>query len=349
VKLQPEDLGSINDSSNRPKFLQIADRVRELIDSGKLSLGDRLPSINETIAHFSVSRDTAVKAYQELKDRGIIESTPNKACFVSNVLLHEDLKKVLFLIDALTPYKAILFSGILDNLGPGYYVDIITHGDNFEILKAAYEKYRAMRNCAALLVIPTASQNREFDYFRYVNPGKLLFLDRRVPETKHPAVWQDFADGFFGALMAQSAALEKYRSVIFLTKYFTNPILEEMNEGLSRFANATGKAFEHRHTRFTDKEIQGTIEVALGDLFFILDDHLVAKTLDACKERGLRPGKDLGLVAINDGPLYEQLSVPMSVLTADFYAIGAAAARFILSGEVPSGPVETRLIVRESV
>ena len=75
VKLTSEELGSINEASNQPKFLQIADRLRELIDCGRLSLGDRLPSVNEIIAHFSVSRDTAVKAYQELKDRGLIEAT----------------------------------------------------------------------------------------------------------------------------------------------------------------------------------------------------------------------------------------------------------------------------------
>jgi DNA-binding LacI/PurR family transcriptional regulator len=166
---------------------------------------------------------------------------------------------------------------------------------------------------------------------------------------RHPAVWQDFSDGFYGALMAQASALEKYRSVIFLTKYFTNPIIEEMDEGLSRFASATGKTFEHRHTQFTDRQIRGTIDFSAGDLFFILDDHLLATMLELCATRGFVPGKDIGVVAINDCPLYGLLPVPISVLSADFYAIGEAAARFVLTGEVPGAPVETRLIVRPSV
>lgn len=349
MKLTPEELGCINDASDQPKFLQIAERVQELIHSGRLNLGDRLPSVNEIITHFSVSRDTAVKAYQELKDRGVIESTPSKACFVSNVLLHEDLKRVLFLIDSQTFYKEKMYFGLIDTLRGGYYVDIMAHGDNFDILKSIYEKYKAMRNCTAFLVIPTSSQSQEHEYFRYINPGNLLFLDRHLPGLKHPASWQDFKNGFYGALVAKTSVLEKYERIVFLTKYFTNPIIEEMNEGFSRYAETANRPYAHQMTRFSDREIRGKIDLQKGDLFFILDDHLLAATLDACAEKGFTPGKEVGIVAINDGPLYDHLPVPISVLTADFYQIGVEAARYVMDGTIPSGPVETRLIVRASL
>ena len=349
VKLTPEELGRINDSGGQPKFLQIAERIRELIDSGRLGLGDRLPSVNEVIAHFSVSRDTAVKAYQELKDKGIIESTPSKACFVSNVLLHDDVQRILFLSDSLTSYKERMYHGLIDTLAPGYYVDIVTHGDNFDILKAVYEKYKAMRNCSALLVIPTAAQSREQDYFKYINPGNLCFLDRRLPGLSHPAIWQDFKNGFYGALTSKASVLARYRRVIFLTKFYTNPIIEEMKEGIERFAESQGLPFVHQHTLFTDRDIAGKIEPVVGDLYLILDDHLLVAMMDACAARGLVPGRDVGLIAINDGLFYDHLPVPVSVLTADFYGIGVAAARFVMTGSVPAGPVDTRLIVRQSL
>lgn len=349
VKLTPEELGRINDSIGQPKFLQIAERIQELIGSGRLSLGDRLPSVNEVISHFSVSRDTAVKAYQELKDKGIIESTPNKACFVSNVLLRDDVRRILFLSDSMTPYKERMYYGLVDTLEPGYYVDIVTHGDNFDILKAVYEKYKAMRNCVALLVIPTAAQSREQDYFKYVNPGNLCFLDRRLPGLNHPAIWQDFKNGFYGALSAKATVLSRYSRVIFLTKFFTNPIIEEMKEGIETFAASHKLPFVHQHTLFTDKEIKGKIDPVEGDLYLILDDHLLVAAMDACAAKGLVPGRDVGFIAINDGLFYDHLPIPVSVLTADFYSIGVAAARFVMSGAVKPGPVDTRLIVRQSL
>ncbi|HOT62757.1 MAG TPA: GntR family transcriptional regulator [Treponemataceae bacterium] len=343
------DLGRINDASGHPKFLQIANRLRELIDSGKLGLGDRLPSVNQVIAHFGVSRDTAVKAYQELKNQGIVESTPNKAFFVSNVLLREGLKRVLFLTDAWTPYKERVYSGLLDGLAGDYYVDIVIHNDSFDVLRMAYEKYRAIGSCTSFLIIPTAAQGQEHDYFQYVNPGNLLFLDRRVDGLPHPAVWQDFANGFHSALAAKSERLAKYRRLVFLTKYFTNPIIEEMREGLSRFASECGMGFAHQHTMFSDREIKGSVLPEKGELYVVLDDHLLIEAMTACRERGLKLGSDVGLIAVNDGPFYAHLPTPISVLTADFYAMGLEAARFVTSGETRGSPVATSLIVRESV
>jgi len=349
VKLPPDELGKINESGSKPKFLQIADRIRELIDCGKLTLGDRLPSVNEIIAHFTVSRDTAVKAYQELKDLGIIESTPNKACFVSNVLIRESQKRILLLIDSLTVYKEKMYYGLIDNLGPGYYVDIVTHGDNFDILKVMYEKYKSMRDCAACLVIPTAAQSRDYEYFKYVNPGNLLFLDRKLASLPHPASWQNFGDGFHSALLREKAALGKYRKVVFLTKFFTNPIIEDMKEGITRFAGDVGMDFVHQHTMFTDRDIEGKIQPERGNLYVILDDHLLAATIDACASANMRVGPDVGIAIINDGPLYARLPVPISVLTADFYRMGALAAQFVMTGDAPTAPVPTTLVIRESL
>lgn len=349
MKVTPEELGRINDAGEKPKYLQIADRIRELIDSGRLALGDRLPSVNEIIAHFQVSRDTAVKAYQELKDRGIIEATPNKACFVSNVLLRDDLKRILFLSDSFTPYKEKIYFGLIDTLKGDYYVDLFTHGDSFEIMKSVYEKYKAMRNCAALLVVPTAAQSQEEEFFKYVNPGNLFFLDRRIASLKHPASWQDFRNGFYRALIAEMPTLAKYKRLVFLTKFYTNPIIEEMKEGLSRFADSANMTFEHQHTMFSDRDIRGKITPEAGDLMIVLDDHLLTATLDACEARALKPGKDIGIAIVNDGHLYDRLPVPISVLTADFYAMGVEAAKFIMTGVAPEGPVATRLIVRASL
>ncbi len=349
MKLTSSELGRINTESGQPKFLQIADRIRELIDSGRLTLGDRLPSVNQIITHFSVSRDTAVKAYQELKNRGIVESSPNKAFFVSNVLIHDDLKHILFLTDGVTPYKEKIYYGLIDSLTPGYYIDFVSHSDSFDILKTVYEKSRAAGKYSAFLIVPTSAQDHETEYFQFVNPGNLLFLDRPVRGVAHPAVWQDFSLGFYRALAAELDILKKWRRCVFLTKFYTNAIIEEMQSGIERFAREAKMGFARSRTRFTDREIQGKISPGHGDLFVLLDDHLLSELLAECASLDLIPGRDLGIIMINEGLLYEHLPVPISVLSADFYAMGAAAADFVMTGHVKSGPVTTRLIVRNSI
>ncbi len=343
------DLGRINEDSADPKFIQIANRIRELIEGGQLTLGDRLPSINQVIDHFSVSRDTVVKAYQELKNRGVVESSPCKAYFVSNVFIREGLARVLLLIDEMTPYKEKIYHGLIDSLAPGYYIDIVSHGNDFDLLRLLYERYRDIDGVAAHLVIPTSSQAHDAEYFQYVNPGKLLFLDRRVEGLGHPAVWQDFNDGFYEALIAERKLLGKYARLVFLTKYCTNAIIEQMKEGLTRFAQSLGVPFSHQHTMFTEKEIRGKVVPESGDLVIVLDDILLIEALTACDERRLALGKDVGVIVINDGPYFSRLPTPISVLSTDFYQMGVLAASFVMNGKLESVRIPTRLIVRSSL
>jgi DNA-binding transcriptional regulator YhcF (GntR family) len=343
------NLGRINDESTDPKYIQIANRIRELIVGGELSLGDRLPSINQLIEHFSVSRDTVIKAFQELKHQGIVESSPCKAYFVSKVFIQKDLKHVLFLVDDMTPYKERIYHGLVDTLPSGYFVDPVCHDNNFDFLRATYERYRDLPNIAALLVIPTVSQSFDYEYFTFVNPGKLIFIDRKIDGTRHPAVFQEFTDGFYNAMIAERTALSKYTRLTFLTKYYTNAIIEQMIEGLSRFAASVGMEWRHLHAPFTERDMRGKVNPEAGDLFIVLDDLLLIELIRSCDEKSLRIGQDVGIAVVNEGPFYPLLPVPMSVLSTDFYLMGSIAASHIVEGTSESVIVPTKLTVRASM
>jgi len=343
------DLGQINKESKDPKYVQIANRIRELIVGGELSLGDRLPSINQVIEHFSVSRDTVIKTYQELKQQGIVESSPCKAYFVSKVFIQKELKHVLLLIDEMTPYKERIYHGLVDSLPPGYFVDPVQHGNNFDFLRATYERYRDIPNIAGLVVIPTVSQSFDLEYFQFVNPGKLIFVDRRIQGTRHPAVFQEFTDGFYTAMMAEREVLSKYTRLTFLTKFYTNTIIEQMIEGLSRFAVSVGMEWRHLHAPFTERDMRGKVNPEPGDLFIVLDDLLLIELIRSCDEKNLRIGQNVGIAVVNEGPFYPILPVPISVLSTDFYRMGSIAASLVTEGTNESVLVPTKLTVRASL
>jgi GntR family transcriptional regulator len=58
----------------KPRYEQVALRLRGRISSGELMPGDRLPSENQLSAEMDVSRDVARKALQLLVNEGLIES-----------------------------------------------------------------------------------------------------------------------------------------------------------------------------------------------------------------------------------------------------------------------------------
>ncbi|MDP2112745.1 MAG: winged helix-turn-helix domain-containing protein, partial [Bacteroidota bacterium] len=76
----------INPQSNLLKFQQLMDSVNEAISRNLLQVGDTLPSVNQLCKESSLSRDTVFKAYAELKNRGVIESVPNRGYFVAKAV-----------------------------------------------------------------------------------------------------------------------------------------------------------------------------------------------------------------------------------------------------------------------
>lgn len=68
--------------SGKPIYRQIADELRDLIGSGVLAPGDRVPSTNE-LAHFhSVNPTTSAKALTELFNEGLLEKRRGLGMFV---------------------------------------------------------------------------------------------------------------------------------------------------------------------------------------------------------------------------------------------------------------------------
>ncbi|WOC13502.1 GntR family transcriptional regulator [Gordonia sp. MP11Mi] len=66
-------LVDIDPTSDAPIFAQIADSVRSDVAAGRSSAGDRLPSARELAAALDVNVHTVLRAYQQLRDEGLVE------------------------------------------------------------------------------------------------------------------------------------------------------------------------------------------------------------------------------------------------------------------------------------
>ncbi|MCX2967865.1 MULTISPECIES: GntR family transcriptional regulator [Streptomyces] len=75
-------LGSLDPTSDRAVFRQIADQLREAIDRGRFAEGAKLPSEAELVDHFGVSRMTVRNALSMLQSEGLVSSEHGKGVFV---------------------------------------------------------------------------------------------------------------------------------------------------------------------------------------------------------------------------------------------------------------------------
>lgn len=66
-----------------PLYRRVADALNEAILSGRLRPGEQLPSHREIASEFGLSRSTAIRAYEEVRAAGLLESRARSGNFVS--------------------------------------------------------------------------------------------------------------------------------------------------------------------------------------------------------------------------------------------------------------------------
>lgn len=86
----------ISNSSNRPIYEQITTQIKELILTGELQPGQKLPSIRALANGLRISAITTKRAYTDLEAQGFIKTVQGKGSFVTggNVeLLREERRR----------------------------------------------------------------------------------------------------------------------------------------------------------------------------------------------------------------------------------------------------------------
>jgi len=116
------------------KHEQIVLGIIEAIDADILKIGDKLPSINEMVAEVGYARKTFVKAYTELKDRGLVESKNLKGYYIISKETKVTLKVALVLF-AYHSFQEDFYNTFRKELGKKYHIDIFFHHNNLTLFK----------------------------------------------------------------------------------------------------------------------------------------------------------------------------------------------------------------------
>ncbi|MHC4872077.1 MAG: GntR family transcriptional regulator [Planctomycetota bacterium] len=104
----------MNQKKQGPLYQRIVEDVSHRLKSGEFRSGDRLYSVNEMQEHFNVSSTTAVRAIEELKILGLVESIRGKGTFFKGISSHvsekysieREIKKITLLVGSANFFKA---------------------------------------------------------------------------------------------------------------------------------------------------------------------------------------------------------------------------------------------------
>lgn len=325
----------VNFGQQATKVKQLADLISRDISMGIYKAENALPSINRLSNRYQVSRDTVFKAFADLKERNLIDSTPGKGYYIMN-----KIKNVLLLLDEYSSFKYDLYNSFIKKLSINYKVDLLFHQYNERLFNTIVHESRGKYNKYVIMNF----DNERFSTSLYkIDPSRLLLLDfGKFDKKNYSYICQDFDEGFYQALSHLKTYFAKYNKLILLFPQGSKHP-QSSREHFIRFCT-------DEHLKYTVLDCC-SIELApqKGEAYIAIRQIDVVNLIKQSRKEGLTCGIDFGLVAYNDTPAYEIIDRGITALSINWEYMGHQAAEFVISGKEVQTVLPTEVRLRHSL
>lgn len=334
----------IIEDSKVPKYKQIINSLFSAIENGDIKKNDKLPSVNELLIEFDISRDTIVRAYDYLKKMGLIESVPGKGYYIKK----DDLvlkAKVFLLFNKLSAHKKIIYDAFAKELGDNATIDFFIYDNNYRQFKNLIEasKSRDYTHYAIICHFEEGGEDLINFLKTHIPKEKLLILDKRVEQlgASVGCIYQDFEKNAYEALAELNPQLKKYKQIkLLLRKRTYHPI--EIKNGFIKFCGQYAYDFQ------IVEEIENEIIEKDTAYINLMENDLVI-LIKKIKETDFVLGKDVGIISYNDTPLKEILLDGITVISTNFEQLGKEAAKLVINKQKQQKENPFYVILRKSL
>lgn len=304
-----------------PIYQQIKDGILNAVEDRKLLIGENIPSINKICSEFKLSPGTVIRAYDELREMGIISSRQGKGYFIAGTHI-EKKTKIFLLFDRMNAFKEILYESFRNEFDEETEIQVFFHHyDSKRFEKLVRENLGKFSHYVLMPHLNGSIQR----IVQRIPEKRLIFIDSLPPDlrTNAQAVYQDFYNDIFNALNEKVNELKKYKTInLSLSKSDFQFIPVAIKIGFLKFC----EAHQLQHNI-----IQNITESNLNKdhLFIIFDDSELLNTLKIIQRKGWKLKKDIGIISFDETPMKELLSGGISVLSTDFVSMGKTAAQLV--------------------
>jgi DNA-binding transcriptional regulator YhcF (GntR family) len=332
----------IDEDSVTPKYLQIVNSVLKAVQLGQIRKDYVLPSINDLSFELNIARDTAERAYRQLKKLGVVGSIPGKGYFITSDDIRQDIR-VLLVFNKLSAHKKIIYDAFVDTMGDRAAIDFYIYNNDVALFRRIIANRR--NGYSHFVIIPHFIEGEEkaAEIINGIGEGELILLDKVVEgvERRFGAVYEDFGADIYGALEQALPRLSRYRRMKMLIRtpsYFPS----EIREGFQRFCDQYAFPCEI-------KEDPDSLSANPGDVFLSLTEDDMLTLIERILADGLELGKDVGLISYNETPWKRFILNGITTISTDFRAMGEMAARMIMENATERRAVPFALTLRNSL
>jgi DNA-binding transcriptional regulator YhcF (GntR family) len=328
---------SIQNNLGVPKYKQIISSIEKTIENGLLKKGDKLPSINKVCLEFSLSRDTVLQAYDELKKRGIIYSILGKGYYVKSTEVN--IKQRIFLLfEELNIFKEDLYNSFLESIGTDVQVDIFFHHFNIQVFKKLINESNG--NYTKYIIMPT-NLIEAAAVIKTLPVNEVYILDQTNDDLKtYPAIYQNHLKDIYNGLLKGKSKLNKYENLILIFPGSREPL--GMKIGFEHFCEDHNFSYEIT-ADFENREIKK------GDVYIIPSDRDLVSVIEKSKSQSLKLGSDYGIISYNETTLKKVVENGITTISTDFQAMGKILAEMILKNKKEQIENKSALIIRNSL
>jgi len=327
----------VNQHSHLPKYKQIVLSVEIAIAERRLRRNDKLPSVNKVSLEFSISRDTVLLAYDELKKRGIIYAILGKGYYVKSVEFSFE-QRIFLLFDELNIFKEDIYNAFLKKMDGSAQIEIFFHHFNIDMFRKLINESNG--NYSKYIIMPTNLVGAA-SIIKSLPKNDVFILDQTNNDlTDYPSVHQNFVKDMYNALSEGQKMLGKYQKLVLIFPGFKEPL--GMVEGFEKFCNNFDFPNEIINN-FESRVIQK------GEVFIIPDDRDLVKVLEQSKIQNLKIVEDFGIISYNDTPLKKVVENGITTISTDFALMGSLLANMVLENKKEKIENKSCLILRNSL
>ncbi|MDY2963390.1 GntR family transcriptional regulator [Streptococcus dysgalactiae] len=332
--------------------------IKEQIESGRLQIGDRLPTEKELSEQFSVSRITSKRALVELEQEGLITRSRGKGSFVAeNQVTSPGANKDLLLI---LPFASDYELG---DYAKGIMTSIAETGYRLMVQLASTVRLDTLSDYAGIIYYPE-DVNHSIDFLFYCDHHHipLVLLDKSLDLFQFPAV---VADNKGGAYQLTQHLIDQGCDQIW---FVATESFGEVSSVRDRYLGYLAAMAETSlPSSYFPKEKAETSDAYLNRLVTVLsemtdsktglvveNDWLAIQLIQKSIQAGLSIPDQVAIVGFDNSQASRLLHPKLSTAAQDFYQMGQEAARLLLQKiespqkAVTSCQLPVQLFIRES-
>lgn len=320
------------------KHEQLVQGFINSIDARILVKGDQLPSVNVMIRETGFARETIVKGYKELIERGIIESKRGMGYYISNTDTGQPVKVALILY-AFDSIQETFYNAFRDLLVPDVQVDVFFHHQNIDTFESIISNISGKYG---MYVVTPMPHPRTAEILKVLPLHKFLMIDRFEPVAgDFSYVTQEFEASSYRVFVELLDRIRSFEEMIFFSRPNSDLPVEIM-KAFKRFVK------DHDIKYQVKKEyVPGSVEK--GKIYFICNDRQLWTMLKDCTIQGIKPGEEVGILSQDDDPIKEFICDGITTYSTDFQLMAQKAAQFVLGQEKIQEVIPTVLKRRSSL